>query len=208
MAVQPWGEQGSGMAKPPAPAAPPPMPPPPMPQPTTHQPAMPQAAVPPTAMRAANTDRERTVDVLKAAFAEGRLSAAEYGERFEAASGAQTYGQLARLVADLPAGPMVTPMAVPMAPPAAAAVVPPTFLAPPPPRRTNAMAVTSLVLGLACLPTGGLLGVPAVITGHLGRRQVAERDEEGDGMAVTGLVFGWLSISFWGLILLALLFFG
>lgn len=157
-------------------------------------------------MRAANSDRERTVDVLKAAYVEGRLSAEEYGDRFAAASTAQTYGQLAQLVADLPSGPMVAPMQV------AGPVVPQTFLLPPPfpppPRRTNAVAVTSLVLGLLCVPTGGILGLPAVITGHIGRRQVQERNEEGDGMAVTGLVFGWLSIAFWVLVVMLGLAFG
>ncbi|MDY0815398.1 DUF1707 and DUF4190 domain-containing protein [Kitasatospora purpeofusca] len=196
MAVQPWGEQEFGAARPPASG------PPAMPYPAMPHTGVPQVAMPQSAMRAATADRERTVDVLKAAFAEGRLSAAEYGERFEAASTAQTYGQLARLVADLPSGPMVAPqMTVAQAGPVLLPV-PPTFLAPPPPRRTNAVAVTSLVLGLLCVPTGGLLGVPAVITGHIGRRQAAERNEEGDGMAVTGIVFGWLSIAFWAMIML------
>ncbi|MFB7383615.1 DUF1707 and DUF4190 domain-containing protein [Kitasatospora purpeofusca] len=207
MAVQPWGEQEFGAARPPVPG-PPPMPYPAMPPAAPPQVAMPQVAMPQSAMRAATADRERTVDVLKAAFAEGRLSAAEYGERFEAASTAQTYGQLARLVADLPAGPMVAPqMTVAQAGPVLVPV-PPTFLAPPPQRRTNAVAVTSLVLGLLCVPTGGLLGVPAVITGHIGRRQAAERNEEGDGMAVTGIVFGWLSIAFWATIMMTVAVFG
>ncbi|MFE6867785.1 DUF1707 and DUF4190 domain-containing protein [Kitasatospora sp. NPDC057692] len=205
MAVQPWGDQGHGMAKPPASVPPVPGMPPGAPQ---H--AVPQhVAMPQSAMRAATADRERTVDVLKAAFAEGRLSAAEYGDRFDAASTAQTYGQLARLVADLPSGPMVAPQM--MAPTMAGPVVvpvPPTFLPPPPARRTNALAVTSLVLGLLCVPTGGLLGVPAVIAGHVGRRQAAERNEDGDGMAVTGIVFGWLSIAFWALILTVAVMFG
>ncbi len=207
MAVQPWGEQDFGAAKPPAstphaPVAPPPTMPYGMPV-AMPQAGMPQAGMPQSAMRAATADRERTVDVLKAAFAEGRLSAAEYGERFEAASTAQTYGQLARLVADLPAGPMVAPqMVAPQLTGPVVVPVPPTFLAPPPPRRTNGVAVASLVLGLLCVPTGGLLGVPAVITGHIGRRQTAERNEEGDGMAITGIVFGWMSIAFWGLLFL------
>ncbi|WP_369826169.1 DUF1707 and DUF4190 domain-containing protein [Kitasatospora sp. MBT66] len=207
MAVQPWGEQEFGAARPPVPG-PPAMPYPAMPYPAMPPTAPPQVAMPQSAMRAATADRERTVDVLKAAFAEGRLSAAEYGERFEAASTAQTYGQLARLVADLPAGPMVAPqMTVAQAGPVMVPV-PPTFLAPPPQRRTNAVAVTSLVLGLLCVPTGGLLGVPAVIAGHIGRRQAAERNEEGDGMAVTGIVFGWLSIAFWVTIMMTLAVFG
>ncbi|MFJ6134559.1 DUF1707 and DUF4190 domain-containing protein [Kitasatospora sp. NPDC092286] len=189
MAVQPWGEQGPGYGgRPPQVPA--------KPYAGSWQPA----PTPQSAMRAAHTDRDRTIDVLKAAFAEGRLSADEYGQRFEAASGAQTYGELARLVADLPSGPMVTPMGAP------APVVPPTFL-PPPPRRTNGAAVASLVLGVLTLPTMGVTGLPAVICGHIAKRQLSVRQEEGDGMAVTGLVLGWLSVAGWTLLLLAGIFF-
>ncbi|MFJ4093694.1 DUF1707 and DUF4190 domain-containing protein [Kitasatospora sp. NPDC089913] len=158
--------------------------------------AAPQAAMPQAAMRAATADRERTVDVLKAAFAEGRLSAAEYGERFEAASGAQTYGQLARLVADLPAGPMVAPQMT-----APQMVVPATFLPPPvmmpPPRPTNAAAVASLVLSLLGM------GAPAVVAGHIAKNQIARRNEDGDGMATFGLVLGYVECFFWTLLMFA-----
>jgi hypothetical protein len=156
-------------------------------------------ASPQAAMRAAHTDRERTVDVLKAAFAEGRLSAQEYGERFEAASSAQTYGQLAQLVADLPAGPGLAP---PMAP------VPAAFLPPPPPpvfrpAPNNGAAVAAMVLGLLCVPTMGLTGLPAVLAGHAARGQINRTKEAGDGMALTGLVLGYLSLAGWVLFILA-----
>jgi hypothetical protein len=155
-------------------------------------------------MRAAHTDRDRTVDVLKAAYAEGRLSAEEYSQRFDAANRAQTYGQLSQIVADLPSGPMVLPMG------GAVPVVPPTFMAQPPammmaaPRSTNGLAIASLVLGLLCLPTGGTLAVPAVVCGHLARTQIRKTGEEGDGMATAGLVIGWLSIAGWAMFLLLL----
>ncbi|MFF7633964.1 DUF1707 and DUF4190 domain-containing protein [Kitasatospora sp. NPDC008050] len=149
------------------------------------------------AMRAAHTDRDRTVDVLKAAYAEGRLSSAEYSERFDAAHQAQTYGQLAQIVADLPTGPMPGPVSGP-----SAATVPPTFLAPVRPAPNNGMAIASLVLGLLCVPSGGVLGVPAVITGHLARRQIRETQESGDGMATAGLVLGYLSVAGWAAVLL------
>ncbi|GAA1400554.1 hypothetical protein GCM10009639_41760 [Kitasatospora putterlickiae] len=199
MAVQPWGEQGYGTARPhayppPAPGAPPHGAPPQ----AMHQAA--HAAMPQSAMRAATADRERTVDVLKAAFAEGRLSATEYGERFEAASGAQTYGQLARLVADLPAGPMVAPQ---MVTPQLVAPVPATFLPPPvlvpPPRPTNSAAVTSLVLSLLGL------GLPAVIAGHVAKNQLSRRNEDGDSMATVGLVLGYVECAFWTLFMLLVL---
>ncbi|WP_329564867.1 DUF1707 and DUF4190 domain-containing protein [Kitasatospora sp. NBC_01266] len=149
-------------------------------------------------MRAAHTDRDRTVDVLKAAYAEGRLSAAEYSARFDLANQAQTYGQLAQLVADLPSGPMPGPMPglspVPPGPP-----VPSTFLAPARPANNNGAAIASLVLGLLCVPSLGTLAVPALVTGHLARRQIRRTQEGGDGMATFGLVMGYLSLAGWSL---------
>ena len=60
---------------------------------------------PPRAL-AANADRERAVDVLKAGFAEGRLTKAEHDDRVGRVYAARTYGELGSLVADLPAGPL------------------------------------------------------------------------------------------------------
>ncbi|MGW4893270.1 DUF1707 and DUF4190 domain-containing protein [Kitasatospora sp. NPDC004240] len=163
-------------------------------------------------MRASHADRDRTVDVLKAAFAEGRLTPDEYSQRFDLASQAQTYGELARVVADLPAGPMVAPAVLPPPPVAVmpmVPVVPATFLPPPPlPRRTNGAAVTALVLGVLTFTSGGLTGIPAVIFGHKAKQQLRERDEEGDGMANVGLVLGYLSVAGWALLLMGLLFLG
>jgi hypothetical protein len=53
-------------------------------------------------LRAADADRERIVERLRTAAAEGRLSADELGERVEAALGARTYAELNAQVADLP----------------------------------------------------------------------------------------------------------
>jgi hypothetical protein len=70
-------------------------------------------------MRASDADRDRTIEVLAAASAEGRLSPDEYSERSEAALGARTLGDLARLTGDLPAGPAAgVPAAGPQAAPA------------------------------------------------------------------------------------------
>jgi hypothetical protein len=54
-------------------------------------------------VRASDADRDRTVDVLASARAEGRLSLEEYSERSEAALVAPTLGDLASLTVDLPA---------------------------------------------------------------------------------------------------------
>jgi hypothetical protein len=56
-------------------------------------------------MLASNADRDRAVDVLRAGFAEGRLTQPEFEERMERVQAARTYDQLAELTSDLPAGP-------------------------------------------------------------------------------------------------------
>lgn len=129
------------------------------------------------AMRAATADRERTVDVLKAAFAEGRLSQEEYNDRMGRAYSARTYGELMALTADLPAGPLPVPSQPGWRP------VPAT--------RTNSMAIAAMVLGIAEFPTAGLTAIPAIICGHVARREIRETGEQGAGMAAVGLVLGY-----------------
>ena len=54
-------------------------------------------------LRASHEDRDRVVELLRVSAGDGRLTAEELDERLEAAMTARTYGELARLVADLPA---------------------------------------------------------------------------------------------------------
>lgn len=54
-------------------------------------------------LRASDADRERVVEHLRDAMAEGRLDMAEFEERLEAAYAARTYGELAPITRDLPA---------------------------------------------------------------------------------------------------------
>ncbi|GGV43576.1 hypothetical protein GCM10010495_71460 [Kitasatospora herbaricolor] len=54
-------------------------------------------------MRASDADRERVAELLRDAYAEGRLNVDEHAERIEAAYGAKTLGELAPLTRDLPA---------------------------------------------------------------------------------------------------------
>ncbi|HET6531807.1 MAG TPA: DUF1707 domain-containing protein [Actinoplanes sp.] len=57
----------------------------------------------PVHMRAADADRQKIADQLKAALDEGRLSLHEYDERVAQAYAARTYADLLGLVTDLPA---------------------------------------------------------------------------------------------------------
>jgi hypothetical protein len=140
-------------------------------------------------MLAASADRDRTMDVLKAAYTEGRLTKGEFDERTARVLGARTYADLHSLVADLPAGP-----GGPMAPaPYQAGYYPPLVM-----HKTNGLAVGALVCGI--IPFFG--GIPAVILGHMARGQIRKSGDRGDGMAVAGLVLGYLWVSLWVLIIL------
>src|SRR5258708_8661313 len=71
-------------------------------------------------LRASTADRERAIDVLKAAFAEGRLTKDEYDERTGKVYGSLTYGELGPLVSHLPLAPL-RPLPIPSFPPPAPA---------------------------------------------------------------------------------------
>ncbi len=73
-------------------------------------------------LRASYDDRDRVVELLRVSAGDGRLTAEELDERLERAMTARTYGELARLVADLPAeGSVASPMTAPQAPQASQA---------------------------------------------------------------------------------------
>ncbi|MER5710096.1 DUF1707 domain-containing protein [Streptomyces sp. NPDC002122] len=57
-------------------------------------------------LRASHADRDRTVDVLRVAAGDGRLTLEELDERLEVALSARTLGELAALTVDLPPGPV------------------------------------------------------------------------------------------------------
>jgi hypothetical protein len=55
-------------------------------------------------LRASHADRDRMVDVLKAAFVQGRLTKDEFDARVGLVFGSRTHAELATVVADLPVG--------------------------------------------------------------------------------------------------------
>lgn len=70
------------------------------------------------------------------------------------------------------------------------------------PPSQNGLAITSMILAICGLfltvacGVGALLGIPAVILGHISRRQIREAggSQTGDGLALTGLILGYLAI--------------
>jgi hypothetical protein len=67
-----------------------------------------------------------------------------------------------------------------------------------PANRTNGMAIASMVVSIASIPGlcvygfGGFLGLVGAILGHVARRQIRTRYEEGAGMALAGIIVGWI----------------
>jgi hypothetical protein len=61
---------------------------------------------------------------------------------------------------------------------------------------TNGFAVAALVLGIAVLCTGIFGGILAVVFGNLALSRIDESQgrEKGRGMAITGIVLGWIAI--------------
>jgi hypothetical protein len=64
-------------------------------------------------MRASDADRDRVIDILRAATADGRLTADEFNERMEAALASRTFRDLAPLTADLATTPATGPASAP-----------------------------------------------------------------------------------------------
>lgn len=156
-------------------------------------------------VRATDADRERVRTVLADAHAQGRLSWSDFDARTNALMNAQTYEQLSALTADLPGGQQAgqptgpAPGAYPGPSYGPQAYAPAqnygggyqvTGYAP-----TNPLAIASLVCGLTqFLGFWVVTGIPAIIMGHISRRQIRERGEQGDGMALAGLILGYIGL--------------
>ena len=127
-------------------------------------------------MRAADADRDGIVERLNMAYSEGRLSKDEYDGRIDNALSARTYADLDQLVIDLPAT-------------RSTAVTPVTPVA-----KMNEFAMASLACGLAQLVFGPVVAIPAIVLGHVARHQIKRTGEQGAGLALAGLMLGWVAL--------------
>jgi uncharacterized protein DUF4190/uncharacterized protein DUF1707 len=145
-------------------------------------------------LRATDADRENVRQILTDAHAQGRLDWQEFDARSTALLHAQTYDQLAALTVDLPSR-------IPAAPPQVYQPVPGGG-----PGSTNGLAIGSLICGIGQFFGFWLLGtIPAIVLGHLARRQIRQTREQGDGMALAGLVLGYIGVGLTVILLIILL---
>lgn len=133
-------------------------------------------------IRATDADRERVTDLLNKAFTEGRLARDEHDARLERALSAVTYADLDACMAGLIPLPYPGPVKV----------------------KTNAPAIISLICGIAQVTffLWPVAAISAVVLGHVARRQIRRTGEKGDGLALAGLILGWIGV---GVLLLTVL---
>ena len=150
-------------------------------------------------IRASDADRDRTIEVLKAGFAEGRLTKEEFAERQDRALVARTYRDLAPLTADLPGPRSVPPLRPYPLRPYPVRQFPVSGF--PAARRINPLAVASLIS--AFVP--GFGSVAAIVLGHAALREIHETGDDGKLAAGAGIALGYLVIAIFVLSALVLM---
>lgn len=71
------------------------------------------------------------------------------------------------------------------------------------PQPTNTMAIVSLVCSIIGVFTCGVTSVVGVVFGHVAMSQIKRTGEEGRGMAITGLILGYVFTLLWVFAILA-----
>jgi Domain of unknown function (DUF4190) len=64
-------------------------------------------------------------------------------------------------------------------------------------KEVSALAITSLIFGIASWIVIPILGsIVAIITGHMARGDIRRNPDtkQGDGLAIGGLILGWLNV--------------
>lgn len=131
-------------------------------------------------MRATDADRDKVHAVLQSAYADGRLTWDEFDARSSALIEAKTYDQLSALTTDL-RRPVPYQPQYPQQQLAARS-------------GTNGLAGVSLGFGIGqfFLPIFG--AIIAIVCGHVARGQIRRNGGQGDGLALAGLVLGYIGI--------------
>jgi hypothetical protein len=130
-------------------------------------------------MWASMADRDRSIEVVKASFADGRLTKDELDLRVGQVLVSRYFEELMTLTADLPVGPFGRLPAHPMTP---------AF------PRLNRLAVAALVCAGAGPVSLGITAIPAIVLGQLACRRVRQTGERGFAAARAAVVLGCLIV--------------
>ncbi len=63
------------------------------------------------------------------------------------------------------------------------------------PPRTNSYAVASMIVSLVGLLVCPLIGAIGIYLGNRARAEVSKTGEQGDGMALAGIIVGWIGVA-------------
>lgn len=145
-------------------------------------------------MRPGNADRDKVIDRLQEAFADGRLADEEYDDRLQRALSAKTFGDLSALTRDIPGDRLPQPMSGRFPMPAT--------------RRPDMRPVASAALGGAgFLFLGPLAWIPALVLGHQALRSLPKNDDRRH-LAVIGVALGWAGVALMVLFVFGAILFG
>ena len=136
-------------------------------------------------------------DEIREGLRSGRFAPSDIGWR-EGMATWQPLSQFPELAGTAAPGvPPVQPSATSITVPSSSAVV----------GTTEPLAIWSFVLGvLSLVCCGFILGIPAVICGHLALSKFQKEPQlQGKGLATAGLIIGYVAIAFW---LIYVVFFG
>jgi Domain of unknown function (DUF4190)/Domain of unknown function (DUF1707) len=145
------------------------------------------------ALRASDADREAVAERLRVASVDGRIDSEELEQRLAQVYAARWVGELDRIVADVVPPP---PPAPPPPPVAAPYPYPQPYAGYQPAPSVNGLAVASLVASFFWVVWFG--SFLAVVFGHIALSQIKQSGgrQTGYGVAMAGLVLGYIELSF------------
>jgi len=74
-----------------------------------------------------------------------------------------------------------------------------------PATQTNGLAIAALICGVAQIAAGPLTGIPAIILGHVARSRIRQTGEQGAGMALAGVILGYIGLVLFTILVIAVI---
>ncbi len=139
----------------------------------------------PTALRVSDEERSAVAAQLQDSLDAGRINLGEFDERTRAVYDAVTYGELNRLLADLPG-------AVPAVPPAADPRPEGTR-----PDQSNSLGTGALACGIFSVVSFFPFSVIAIVLGAVGIDKANKGLADNRSSAIAGLILGAVSLPVW-----------
>jgi Domain of unknown function (DUF4190) len=73
------------------------------------------------------------------------------------------------------------------------------------PTRTNPLAIAALCCGIGQILLGLIAGIPGIILGFIALNQIKTKGEGGRGMAIAGIVLGFIGVALFLILIIAVI---